>query len=204
MYNLDTLPILIGLIILIAIFVPSILLLILYKKYLRIAKALPDQASIEQAQPETLDKKRALLASNLLDGWSEIPADELEVTRHALWTAMLLEAASDGSIDYREMRFVADLFGQMAGNEIDFRPVIKAAELVQNDKKIALSDISKASRVSIASKEHILAGAFLVSVSDHALTESETACLGDIANALSINQRDRKAIFEDITKRFGI
>ena len=204
MYNLDTLPIIIGLIILIAIFVPSILLLILYKKYLRIAKALPDQASIEQAQPETLDKKRALLASNLLDGWSEIPADELEVTRHALWTAMLLEAASDGSIDYREMRFVADLFGQMAGNEIDFRPVIKAAELVQNDKKIALSDISKASRVSIASKEHILAGAFLVSVSDHALTESETACLGDIANALSINQRDRKAIFEDITKRFGI
>jgi uncharacterized tellurite resistance protein B-like protein len=204
MYNLDTLPIIIGLIILIAIFVPSILLLILYKKYLRIAKALPDQASIEQAQPETLDKKRALLASNLLDGWSEIPADELEVTRHALWTAMLLEAASDGSIDYREMRFVADLFGQMAGNEIDFRPVIKAAELVQNDKKTALSDISKASRVSIASKEHILAGAFLVSVSDHALTESETACLGDIANALSINQRDRKAIFEDITKRFGI
>lgn len=204
MYNLDVLPVFVGLIILIAIFVPSIFLLVLYKKYLRIAKALPDKASIQQAQPEMLDEKRALLAANLLDGWSEIPADEIEVTRHALWTAMLLEAASDGSIDHREMRFVADLFGQMAGNEIDFRPVIKAAELVQNDKKTALNDISKASRVSKASKEHILAGAFLVSVSDHALTESETACLGDIANALSINQRDRKAIFEDITKRFGI
>jgi uncharacterized membrane protein YebE (DUF533 family) len=204
MYNLDVLPVLVGFIILIAIFVPSILLLVLYKKYLRIAKALPDKASIEQAQPEMLDEKRALLASNLLDGWSEIPADEMEVTRHALWTAMLLEAASDGSIDHREMRFVADLFGQMAGNEIDFRPVIKAAELVQNDKKTALNDISKASRVSKTSKEHILAGAFLVSVSDHALTESETACMGDIANALSINQRDREAMFEDITKRFGI
>ena len=204
MYNLDVLPVLVGFIILIAIFVPSILLLVLYKKYLRIAKALPDKASIEQAQPEMLDEKRALLAANLLDGWSEIPADEMEVTRHALWTAMLLEAASDGSIDHREMRFVADLFGQMAGNEIDFRPVIKAAELVQNDKKTALNDISKAGRVSKASKEHILAGAFLVSVSDHALTESETACLGDIASALSISQRDRKAIFEDITKRFGI
>ena len=89
-------------------------------------------------------------------------------------------------------------------DEIDFRPVIKAAELVQNDKKTALNDISKASRVSKTSKEHILAGAFLVSVSDHALTESETACMGDIANALSINQRDREAMFEDITKRFGI
>ena len=204
MYNLEVIPVLVGFIILVAIFVPSILLLVLYKKYLRIAKALPDKTSIQQAQPEMLDEKRALLASNLLDGWSEIPADEIEVTRHALWTAMLLEAASDGSIDHREMRFVADLFGQMAGNEIDFRPVIKAAELVQNDKKTALNEISKASRVGKASKEHILAGAFLVSVSDHALTESETACLGNISDALAINQRERKAIFEGITKRFGI
>jgi len=151
-----------------------------------------------------LDEKRSLLAATLLEGWSEIPADEIEITRHALWTAMLLEAASDGSIDHREMRFVADLFGQMAGNEIDFRPVIKAAELVQSDQKTALSEISKACRVSRSSKEHILAGAFLVSVSDHALTESETYCLGNIADALSINQRDRKVIFEDITNRFGI
>lgn len=204
MYNLDILPVLIGFIILVAILVPSILLLILYKKYLRIEKALPKQSYIEQAKPEILDEKRALLASNLLDGWSEIPAHELEVTRHALWTAMLLEAASDGSIDHREMRFVADLFGKMAGNQIDFRPVIKAAELVQSDKKSSLTEISKASKVSNASKEHILAGAFLVSISDHALTESETACLGDIADALAINQRERKVMFEGITKRFGI
>jgi len=204
MLNTDYLPVLIGFIIIIAIFVPCIILYILYKKYLRLQKSLPSSDSIEQANPGKLDEKSSLLAATLLDGWSKIPKDEIELTRDALWTAMLLEAASDGSIDHREMKFVADLFGQMAGNEMDFRPVIKAAELVQSDKKTALRDISKANRVSRSSKEHILAGAFLVSVSDHALTESETYCLGTIADALSIKQRDRKAIFEDITKRFGI
>jgi len=204
MLNLDNLPVIFGLIIVLAILIPSVLLLILYKKYLRLAKTLPNPDSIEQAQPAIIDEKRGLLASNLLDGWSTVPADEIEVTRHALWTAMLLEAASDGSIDHREMRFVADLFGQLGGDKIDFRPVIKAAELVENDKKTALKEISRASRVSNASKKHILAGAFLVSVSDHALTESETHCLGTIADALKINKRDRKAIFEGMTKQFGI
>ncbi len=189
MLSLDNIPVLIGFVIFVAIITPSILLLIVYKKYLRLAKSLPNPNSIEQTRPEMIDEKRGLLASNLLDGWSKIPADEIEVTRHALWTAMLLEAASDGSIDHREMRFVADLFGQMGGDKMDFRPVIKAAELVESDKKSALREISTASKVSNASKEHILAGAFLVSVSDHALTESETACLGNIADALAINQR---------------
>ena len=117
---------------------------------------------------------------------------------------MLLEAAADGSIDHREMRFVADLFGRMAGKDVDFRPVIQAAELVQNDKKSALAEIAKAAKVSAPSKEHILAGAFLVSASDHALTESETDCLGHIADALAISQRDRKAILEGITKRLDV
>lgn len=204
MNDLEIVPVLIGFVILVAILVPSILLLVVYKKYLRVSKALPSQSSIEQAGPESLDEKRVLLASQLLDGWSEIPEDEIEVTRQALWMAMLLEAASDGSIDHREMKFVASLFGKMAGSEMDFRPVIKAAELVESDRKSALTEISKASRVSNASKEHILAGAFLVSVSDHALTDSETACLGNIADALAISQHDRKALFEGITKRFGI
>ncbi len=204
MFNLDSLPVFIAFIVIAAILIPSTLLLIVYKKYLRLAKTLPNPESIERAQPEMIDEKRGLLAATLLDGWSKVPANEVEVTRHALWTAMLLVAASDGSIDHREMRFVADLFGQMGGDKIDFRPVIKAAELVESDKKSALKDISKAARVSTASKEHILAGAFLVSVSDHELRESETACLGNIADALAINRREREAIFEDITKRFGI
>lgn len=204
MLNFDNIPVVIGFIIIIAILTPSILLLMMYKKYLRLAKALPDPSSIEQAQPEMIDEKRVLLASNLLDGWSKVPADEVEVMRKALWTAMLLEAASDGSIDHREMMFVADLFGQISGDKIDFKPVIKAAELVESDQKSALRDISRASGVSFDSKKHILAGAFMVSVSDHALTESETHCLGAIADALKINKRERKTIFEGITKQFGI
>ena len=117
---------------------------------------------------------------------------------------MLLEAASDSSIDHREMKFVADLFGRMAGSEMEFTPVIKAAELVQSDKKSALKDIAKAREFSAECKEHILAGAVLVSVSDHALTATETACLGDIADALAIGKRDRKAILEGITRRLEI
>ncbi|MGI9382650.1 MAG: TerB family tellurite resistance protein [Methyloligellaceae bacterium] len=204
MFDINTLLYFIVPIILIAILVPCIFLFILYRRYVRLAKALPDPNSIQQTQPEMLDEKRDSVASILLSDWSKVPEHEVEVTRHALWTAMLLEAASDGSIDHREMRFVADLFGQMAGKEVDFRPVIQAAELVQSDKKSALAEISKASRVSNPSKEHVLAGAFLVSVSDHALTESETDCLGAIADALAISQRNRKAIFEGITKRLGI
>ncbi len=197
-------PVLIGFIIVVAILVPSIVSLFWYKKFLRLAKTLPNPDSIEQTQPELIDEKRELLASNLLDSWSKVPEDELDATRHALWTAMLLEAASDGSIDHREMRFVADLFGQLGGDDMDFRPVIQAAELVESDEKTALREISRASKVSTTSKEHILSAAFLVSVSDHALTESETACLGNIADALAINKSERKAIFEGITKRFGI
>jgi len=116
---------------------------------------------------------------------------------------MLLEAASDGSIDHREMRFVAELFGQMTGNKLDHRPVAEAAEDVRRDPKTALAEISKARVVSNASKEHVLAGAFLVSVSDNELADGEADCLGDIADALAINQRERKIIFESITKRLG-
>jgi uncharacterized tellurite resistance protein B-like protein len=94
------------------------------------------------------------------------------------------------------------LFGQIVGNELDFRPVIKAAELVQSDKKSALSEISKAETVSDTAKQQILAGAFLVSVSDHALTPHETDCLVRIADALAISRRDRKAMLEEITARF--
>ena len=204
MYDSGLWLFLFSLVVVTAILVPCIALLILYRRYRKIAKALPDPYDIRQTKPATIDEKRDLAASELLREWSEIPDDEVEVTRDALWTAMLLEAASDGSIDHREMSFVADLFGRMAGNEMDFRPVIKAAELVQNDKQSALSDISKASGVSAASKEHILAGAFLVSVSDHTLTETETACLGDIADALAIKQRERKALFKGLTKRLGL
>ena len=204
MIDTGAFPVVIGFVIFVAILVPNILLLITYRKYRRISKLLPDPGAIGRTQPKTIDAKRGALASFLLDDWKKLPDGEIEVTRHALWTAMLLEAASDGNIDHREMQFVADLFGRMAGSEMDFRPVIQSAELVHNDKRSALSEIAKAREVSDASKAQILAGAFLVSVSDHTLSERETDCLGDIADALAIGRRDRKAMFAGITKRFGV
>jgi len=204
MFTSQNFPVVVGFIVLIAIFVPNVLLWITYRKYKRVAKALPDARELKLTQSDKIDKKRTGLRARLLDDWAGIPDQELEVSRRALWTAMLLEAASDGSIDHREMKFVADLFGQIAGNELDFRPVIKAAELVQSDKKSALSEISKAETVSDTAKQQILAGAFLVSVSDHALTPHETDCLVRIADALAISRRDRKAMLEEITARFDL
>lgn len=202
MFSSPSFPLIAGFILLIAILVPNVLLWITYRKYKRVARALPDSQEIERTRSDKVDEKRDVLTARLLDDWAKIPEQELELTRHALWTAMLLEAASDGSIDHREMKFVADLFGQMAGNEMDFRPVIKAAELVQSDKKAALSKISKARMVSNASKQQILAGAFLVSVSDHALAAQETDCLVRIADALAISRRDRTVMLEELTARF--
>lgn len=204
MDDLGPIPVLIGSIVFAAILIPNVLLFVTYRKYRRIAKLLPSPDAIKLAQPEAIDDRRTLLAAALLDGWASIPEAEKDVTRDALWTAMLLEAAADGNIDHREMQFVADLFGKLAGTEMDFRPVIKSAELVHENKKAALTEIAKAGKLSTTAKEHILAGAFLVSISDHALSERETDCLGDIAEALAMGRRDRKATLQGITERFGI
>lgn len=204
MFESDTIPVIIGAIVVLAILIPNILLVITFRKYKQAAKALPNPYDIKQTQPEAIDEKRSALAAQLLDNWSAVPEPEKEITRDAVWTAMLLEAASDGNIDHREMTFVADLFGRMAGDEMDFRPVINAAEQVHNDRKAALAEIAKAKAVSNPSKEQILASAFLVSVSDHSLSEAETDCLGDIAAALAINRRDRKTMLRGITQRFGV
>ena len=174
-----------------------------YLRHRRNASALPDPASFQPVEPGVLNKQRALLTSDLLSDASKLAAHEIELTHHALWMAMLLEAAPTGSIDPRKIRVVADLFGQMTGNKLDYGSIIESVELVQGDRKSALVEISKANRVSKASKEHILAGALLVSVSDRTLEDNELEFLGDIADALAINQHDRQAIYEDITKRLS-
>jgi len=204
------LPVVIASIILFLILVPCIAVLIVHKRYRRVAKSLPHPKTVERAHPEKLEERRNALASDLVGDWIAVPDQEKAATRAALWTAMLLEAASDGSLDHRELHFVADLVGQMGGDDpaqdgdgAD-ETIVEAAGRVHDDRKAALAEISKARGVSKASKEHILAGAFLVSVSDHALAESETDCLGDIADALAINQRDRKIIFKRLADRFGI
>jgi uncharacterized membrane protein YebE (DUF533 family) len=204
MYDWETWLLAIALIVSIAVVGFGFARLRRYWRHRRNTGALPQRDSIEHVQSSLLDQQRTLLASDLLSDASKLPAHEIEITRHALWMAMLLEAASDGSIDHREMRFVAELFGQMTGNKLDHRPVAEAAEDIRSDPKTALAEISKARVVSNASKEHVLAGAFLVSVSDSELADGEADCLGDIADALAINQRERKVIFESITKRLGL
>lgn len=202
MFDSYTIPLVAGLVLLVAILAANVALWVAYRKYKRVARALPDSQALGSTPSGELDEKRARLTARLLEDWKGIPEDELELARHALWTAMLLEAAADGSIDHREMKFVADLFGRMAGSKMDFRPVISAAELVERDRRSALGEVAKARRVSNASKRQVLAGAFLVSVSDHALAAQETDCLVKIADALGLSARDRKAMLEEITRRF--
>lgn len=208
MFNSETMPLWFALVIIVAILIPCISVLRVYSRYRRVAKTLPNPRSIEQTKPATLDQKRDQLATTLLEDWHKVPEQDQDATRRALWTAMLLVTVSDGNIDPRELDFVSDLFSKLAGNSPqdgqDLEPAPEAADRIHSDKKSALSEISKASAISTASKDYILSGAFLVSVSDHALAESETDCLGDIADALAIRQRDRKAIFQGITKRLGV
>ena len=202
MFELQTIPVLVGFVLLVAIVLPTVLLWITYRKYKRIARALPDAQALGAMAPGDFGERHARLTARLLEDWAGVPEDELEMTRHALWTAMLLEAAADGSIDNREMQFIAALFGRMAGSKMDFAPVISAAGLVQRDSRSALGEVAKAKGISWASKQQVLAGAFLVSVSDHELAPQETDCLVKIADALSLSRRDRKAMLEEITRRF--
>ncbi|MGD9867279.1 MAG: TerB family tellurite resistance protein [Hyphomicrobiales bacterium] len=200
--SMETLPVVAGAIILLAILVPTIALWITYQKYKRVAAALPDAGALAAAGSSQIDERQAALKARLLQDWARIPEAEVELARHALWTAMLLEAASDGSVDHREMQFVADLFGRMSGTQVDFRPVIKAAEQAHGAKKAALAEIGKAKGLSNLAKQQVLAGAFLVSVCDHALTDHELDCLVKIADALHVGGRERKRMLEDIAARF--
>jgi tellurite resistance protein len=204
MADLGPIPLFFGLLLFALMLACNIYLLVWNRKYKRVAQALPSPGTIERSKPEIVNERREALKSRLLREWLKLPQNELAAARQALWTATLLQAASDGDIDHREMSFVADLFGELSGEKMDFRPVIKAAELVHANKKSALSDISNAKKISNSAKEQILAGAFLVSISDHSLSEVETNCLRQIADALAINRRDRKLMLERITARLGV
>lgn len=201
---MKTLTFLVALVIIVAISFACFFALREYRRYRRIAKTLPDPQSIQRTAPSEIDARRDQLADDLLKERAALPEAEADATREALWTAMLLEAAADGSIDDRELAFVADLFGRMTGIAMEAEPVSEAAQRISKDRKAALVTIAQARNTSTASKEQILAGAFLVSVADHTLAEREADCLGDIADALAVTPRDRETILEGITKRLGI
>lgn len=198
------LPIIAAGIIIAAILAICIYALRRYARYLRIAETLPDPIAIQTTEARIIDEKRDRLAAQLVEDWPKLLPNERDVVRRALWQAMILVTASDGSIDMRETRFVSDLFSRIIRAETETELTMEAAERVQRHPKAALADIARASGASAAAKEFILAGAFLVSVSDHALAEVEADCLGDIATALAVSERERKTMFRRMTERFGI
>ena len=204
MMTSNMLPASIALIILLAITFVAIFVRRRFARYRQIAQTLPDARTIGQTASQELDEKRNALADALIADERTLPESEREIVNHALWTAMLLESVSDGTIDRREMEFVADLFSRLSEREMEYHPVAEAAGQIRADRRKALAEIAKAASAERKSKEFILAGAFLVSVSDHALADAETDCIGDISDALGLNQRDRKEMLTAITRRFGL
>ena len=63
MPDINTLLYFIAPILLLAILVPCIFLFIVYRRYVRLAKALPDPSSIQQTQPERLEEVQAEFAA---------------------------------------------------------------------------------------------------------------------------------------------
>lgn len=162
---------------------------------------LPSESDLGSVGQRALAKERALLTNELLDATKTLPQHELELVRSALWMAMLLETSADGSIDHREIGFVADVFGQIIGRRMDIQFVIDAAQNVQTNPQSALHEIAKARGISLESRQYVLTGAFLVSLTDRSLDSGESDCLGDIADTLGVTPADRKSLYGNIMGR---
>ncbi len=163
--------------------------------------ALSEGLATGTMQTRAFVRQRAHLAADLLRDSQKLPAHENEIVHHALWYAMLLEASSDGRIDRREARFIANFFGQLTGRHLIVEGAFEAAENVIQNPHAALVETAKAKNASVKSREHILAGAFLVSLSDGELIESEANRLGDIADALGFDFGERQNIYMEMMNR---
>lgn len=164
--------------------------------------ALPRELASEGAIPrDALHAQRARLGSRLIRDAEQLPAHEREIVHHALWHAMLLEASADGSVDLREIRVITDLFGRMTGRGQSPESVAQSAEGISRRPQATLSEIAKARTASRRAREHILEGAFLLSLADGILIESEANRLGDIADALGFGLEERQFIFAEMANR---
>lgn len=163
--------------------------------------ALSEGLATGTMQADAFMRQRARVAANLLQDVERLPAHENEIVHHALWNAMLLEASSDGRIDPREARFIAHFFGHLTGQSLALKNVFEAAENAAHNPHEALTEIAKAKNASDASREHILAAAFLVTLSDGELIESEANRLGDIADALGFDWSERQAVYTEMMNR---
>lgn len=161
----------------------------------------PELATQGAIQAEAFIRQRALLGHDLIRDARALPDHDREIVNHALWHAMLLEAASDGSIDAREVQFVADFFGKLSGRSLRGDIALEAAERIAAHPQQALTEIAKARQAGQAAREHILEGAFLVSLADGELIESEADRLSDIADALGFSLEERQVIYREMTNR---
>lgn len=148
---------------------------------------------VSPAKIAALGKK---LASRLAEDSGRVTKHELEITRHALWMAMLLEAGADDDIDDREVEFVSTLYGRLIATEPRHGHIADAGDEILGNRQGAFAEIAKAKDVSLRSKQHILWGAFLVSISNYAMEPSEAKCLNEIADALSLASKDRETTFK--------
>lgn len=162
---------------------------------------LPAETDIGAVGQRALANERALLTNELLEATKTLPQHEVALVHSALWMAMLLETSADGSIDHREIGFVADVFGQITGRRMDIQFVLDAAEDVQRKPQTALQEIAKGQEASLESRQYVLTGAFLVSLMDRSLDSGESDCLGDIADTLRIGPDERKALYSQIMQR---
>lgn len=145
--------------------------------------------------------KRSTLGSDLIRAATALPEEERDIVHHALWHAMLLEAASDGSVDPREIRFVAEFFASLSGRKLGADGALEAAGHIAANPRRTLREIAKARGASAGSRRCIVESAMLVSLADGDLIESEANRLGDIADALGFGIDERRAIYAGMTER---
>ncbi len=159
-----------------------------------------EELELSGVSPKKIAELGKKLAARLAKDANRVPKHELEITRHALWMAMLLEAGADDDIDGREVKFVSTLYGRLIANEPGHTHITDAGDKIQQDRKGALAEIAKAKNVSLQSKQNILWGAFLVSISNYAMEPSEAKWLVGIADALAMNAQDRDITFKALSE----
>lgn len=163
---------------------------------------IPDELSREMGiRQGDFAARREKLGGDLIRAAAALPAQDRDLTHHALWHAMLLEAGSDGAIDAREVRFIAEFFGRLSGRRLAADSAVEAADYIAANPQRALGEVAKARGASPASRRCIIESAMLVSLANGELVESEAARLGDIADALGLGLEERRAIYAQMTRR---
>lgn len=160
----------------------------------RLTGAMPTEA----VSPAEMLELQQALGARLAEDARRLPEHEIELVRHALWTAMLLEAGADDNIDAAEIDFVTRFYGQVLPGQTVRHMVADAGHSVRSDRESALRDISKAASVSLSSKRHILQGAFLVTIANDVLEPSEARWLHEIAVALGLSAAEQTVLFQEL------